>query len=89
MADVHSIAATPEHIFVVSTATECLLCFDRNDWRLLWRWGPNEPILARGARGLLPAFRSRYYRMAVRKLGLGSLLRVPEYRDGETRHVHK
>jgi len=89
MADVHSIAVSDEHIFVVSTATECLLCFDRANHQLCWRWGPDAQILGRGSRGILPGFRSRSYRMAIRRLGLGSLLGVPAYRDAETRHVHK
>lgn len=89
MADVHSVAVSDKHIFVVSTATECVLCIDKASFRREWRWGPNEPILSRGHRGLLPGLRSRVYRAAVRRLGLVSYLRIPKYQDEETRFVHK
>jgi hypothetical protein len=89
MADVHSIAVSDEHVFIVSTATECVLCVDKSSFRIEWRWGPNEPILSYGHHGLLPGFRSRVYRAVIRRLGLLAYLRIPKYRTEETRFVHK
>lgn len=45
MADLHGITSDGAYLYVTATAIDAVLCFDINSLELVWRWGPDEPIL--------------------------------------------
>lgn len=45
MVDLHGMATDGEKLYVVATGIDAVLCFDIHTFDLLWRWGPDEPIL--------------------------------------------
>lgn len=45
MTDLHGIDADGNYLYVASTAIDAVLCFDIHTLELVWRWGPDEPIL--------------------------------------------
>ncbi|QIB65970.1 NHL repeat-containing protein [Kineobactrum salinum] len=89
MADIHSIAADRERLYILSTASECISCFSRKTYKKIWQWGPNEKILEGGGLAVLPSVQSRFYMSVLRKLGLARLVRTPAYRGEELRYIHK
>lgn len=89
MSDVHSIAIDGNHIYIVCTASETLLCLDKETLEKKWVWGPGEPILSTGSVGILPMFRSRWYLAVLRRLGLNKYIRFRHVGGADTRHIHK
>lgn len=89
MADVHSLSVDNESIYVISTATECLICVDKKTLKKKWVWGPNEKILNYDSTGFLPPFSNSFYRKGIRKLNLRKYVITPKYQNEETRYVHK
>lgn len=45
MADLHGMDADGHYLYVASTAIDAILCFDIDSFDLIWRWGPDVPIL--------------------------------------------
>lgn len=43
--DLHGMDTDGQYLYVTATAIDALLCFDINTLDLVWRWGPDEPIL--------------------------------------------
>jgi hypothetical protein len=89
MADLHALDVDEENIYVISTATECLICLDKKSFEKKWIWGPNHEILNYGAFPFLPSWRNGQYRKLYRKYGWRKYVYTPKYRGQETRHVNK
>ncbi len=45
MVDLHGMATNGQYLYVASTGIDAVLCFDINTFDLVWRWGPDVPIL--------------------------------------------
>ncbi|MEO5367838.1 MAG: hypothetical protein H7831_16050 [Magnetococcus sp. WYHC-3] len=45
MADLHGMTTDGKHLWVVASASECLLCLDPDTLDVMWRWGPDDAIL--------------------------------------------
>lgn len=44
-ADLHGIDTDGKYLYVTATALDAVLCFDIDTFELVWRWGPDVPIL--------------------------------------------
>jgi len=45
MVDLHGLTSDGNALYVASTGVDAILCFDLKSLDLLWRWGPDDPIL--------------------------------------------
>jgi len=43
--DLHGLASDGKYLYVAATGIDAVLCFDLQTWDLVWRWGPDDPIL--------------------------------------------
>jgi len=89
MADLHGITSDGNHLYVTATAIDAVLCFDIDTQELVWRWGPDEPILYQdrveaelqsSMYSVLPLIGSAMRDRAIRR---------QTFRDKEYRYRHK
>lgn len=88
MADNHGIEATPNEVFVCSTAIDAVLCFNINNYRLKWYWRPDDSGL--DTKFTIPSFLSMLKKTAflpgkmAHRLGISKKIKIPflenEYR---------
>ncbi|MEO5376758.1 MAG: hypothetical protein H7832_03080 [Magnetococcus sp. DMHC-6] len=84
MADLHGIATDGHYLWVTSTAIEALLCLSAESLETLWRWGPDEKILAYG----IPSTWMRWLgRLRKQRVPPSPQARFQE--KNEYRHLHK
>ncbi|WP_017756534.1 hypothetical protein [Calidifontibacillus oryziterrae] len=87
--DVHSLEIVDDHLYVVSTASEVISCFELSTLKRKWYWGaPNSNILKGGRFKFLPIVKNRYQRKIYNILNILKYVRTPN-KIIESRYIHK
>jgi hypothetical protein len=89
MVDLHGLDADGECLYVASTGIDAVLCFDINTFDLLWRWGPDAPILYQER---VEADINRDVMVSIPLLGdkrRQQIERKQAFRDMDYRHMRK
>ncbi|OSM06835.1 hypothetical protein MAIT1_00292 [Magnetofaba australis IT-1] len=84
MADLHGMSTDGKRLFVASTSLDAVLCFDAESFELIWRWGPDVPLLA----GHKPASQRAFYE-SIPLFGDRLAERPLTFVEGEHRALHK